>query len=88
VPFTSSYVGVHPAPSVNTAEVPTASDTFGGPSRIASKSNKKLTVNAKLDSFFQIKTPKAKSERQTRDFEHIANKRESQEFLDTHTQTL
>jgi hypothetical protein len=76
-----------PAPSVNTAEVPTAGDAFGGPSRTVSKSNEKLT-NAKLDSFFKIETPEAKSERQTRDFERIANERESQEFLDAHAQTL
>ena len=69
------------------ADVTTTSDTFGGPSRIASKSNKKLT-NAKLDSFFQTETPEVKSERRTRHFEHIANERESQEFLDAHTQTL
>jgi hypothetical protein len=69
------------------ADVTTTSDTFGGSSRIASKSNKKLT-NAKLDSFFQTKTPEAKLERRTRYFEHIANERESQDFLDAHAQTL
>jgi hypothetical protein len=69
--------------SAKIADVTTTSDVFGGPNKIASGSNKKLT-NSKLDSFFQIETPEAKLERQTRDFERIATDREDQEFLDIH----
>jgi len=76
-----------PAPSVNTGRGATASGHIWGPKQVASKSNKKLTVNAKADSFFQSRLP-SKSEGRQRIVEHIANKRKSQEFLDTHTQTL